>query len=93
MLETITNVDLLEIPVITKQCFQNIRRALHEFLFQKYSKDILEYYNVMEMFYEGKKFEKLFCGLSCENFSIGSFLSWNVFLNFIETVFHGEQGA
>ena len=82
-----------QIPVITKHCFQNIRRTLHEFLFQKYSKDILEYYNVMEMFYECKKFEKLFCGLSCEIFSIGSFLSWNVFLNFTETAFHGEQGA
>ena len=26
--------------VITKQCFQNIRETFHEFLFQKYSKDI-----------------------------------------------------
>ena len=29
-----------QFPVITKQCFQNIRRIFHEFLFQKYSKDI-----------------------------------------------------
>ena len=29
-----------QISVITKQCFQNIRRTLHELLFQKYSKDI-----------------------------------------------------
>ena len=31
-----------QIPVITKQCFQNIRRTFHKFLFQKYSKDIPE---------------------------------------------------
>ena len=30
----------LEMLVITKQCFQNIRRTFHEFLFKKYSKDI-----------------------------------------------------
>ena len=29
-----------QIPLITKQCFQNIRRTCYEFLFQKYSKDI-----------------------------------------------------
>ena len=44
-------------------------------------------------FYEAKKFEKLFCELSSENFNIGSLLSWNVFLNFTKTVFHWEQGA
>ena len=29
-----------QVPVITKKCFQNIRRTFHEFLFQKYSKGI-----------------------------------------------------
>ena len=29
-----------QIPVITKQCFQNIGKTFHEFLFQKYSKNI-----------------------------------------------------
>ena len=29
-----------QVPVITKKCFQNIRRTFHEFLFQKYSKDV-----------------------------------------------------
>ena len=28
-----------QVPLITKQCFQNIRRTFHKFLFQKYSKD------------------------------------------------------
>ena len=41
-------------------------------------------------FYEVKKFGKFFCGLSCESFNIGSLFTWNVFLNFIETVFHSE---
>ena len=27
-------------PVTVKQCFQNIRKTFHEFLFQKYSEDI-----------------------------------------------------
>ena len=40
----------------------------------------------MKIFLEVKKFKKLFCGLSCENFNIGSVLSCNVFLNVIETV-------
>ena len=78
-------------PVITKQCFQNIRRTFHEFLFQKYFKNIpgiLQGYE--NIFYEVKKFKKLFCGLSCENFNFGSLLSCNIFLNFTETVFHLE---
>ena len=29
-----------EIPVITKQCFQNIRKTFHELLFQTHFKDI-----------------------------------------------------
>ena len=40
----------------------------------------------MKIFLEVKKFKKLFCGLSCENFNIGSVLSCKVFLNVIETV-------
>ena len=41
-------------------------------------------------FYEVKKFKKLLCGLSWENFNIGSLVSCNVFLNRIETVSHLE---
>ena len=37
---------------------------------------------------EVKKFKKSFCGLSCENFNIGSLLSCNIFLIFNETVLH-----
>ena len=36
---------------------------------------------------------KKFCGLSCEIFNFDGLLYWNVFVNFIETVFHWEQGA
>ena len=39
---------------------------------------------------EAKKFKKDFCGLSCENLNIGSLLSGNVSLNFIETALHLE---
>ena len=45
-----------------------------------------EYCKVIKIFLEVKKFKKLFCGLFCENFNIGSLLSCNVFLNFTETV-------
>ena len=45
---------------------------------------------VMKIFLEVKKIKKLFYGLSCGNFNIGSFLSCNVFLNLIETVIHLE---
>ena len=44
----------------------------------------------MKIFLEVKKFKKLFYGLSCESFHIGSLLSYNVFLNFIETILHLE---
>ena len=32
--------DLTITNVVTKQCFQNIRKPFHKFLFQKYFKDI-----------------------------------------------------
>ena len=44
--------------------------------FQGYPGDIII---LWKCFYEVKNFEKLFCGLSCENFDFGSLLSWNVF--------------
>ena len=43
-------------------CFKNIR---------KYCK-APEYCKAMKIFLEVKKFKKLFCGLFCENFDIGS---------------------
>ena len=46
--------------------------------------------SVPKIFLEVKKLKKLFCGLSCENLDVGSFLTCNVFLNFIETVLHLE---
>ena len=71
-----------EIAVIIKQCFQNIRRKFHEFLFQKYFKE-------MKMLLWSQKVRSL----SSKIFNINSLLSWNVFLNFIETDFHWEQEA
>ena len=44
----------------------------------------------MKIFLEVKKIKKMFCGLTCENFNIGSLLSCIIFLNFIETVLHLE---
>ena len=49
-----------------------------------------EYCKVMKTFLEVKNFKKLFCGISCENVNLGSLLSCNVFLNFMETVLHLE---
>ena len=46
------------------------------------------YFKVMKRYLEVKKFKKLFCGLSCENFKIGCLLSCNVFLNLSATVLH-----
>ena len=54
-------------------------------IFQRYRCNIVK---VIKIFLETKKFKKLLRGLSCENFNIGSLLSCNVFLNFIETVLH-----
>ena len=59
-------------------CFKNVPRISPE------------YWKVVKIFLEVKKFKNLFCGLSCENFNIGSLHSCNVFLNFIETVLHLE---
>ena len=58
----------------TNVCFKNIPRISPE------------YCKVMRIFLEVKKLKKMFCGLSCENFKIGSLLSCNVFLNLVETV-------
>ena len=46
--------------------------------------------NIRKVFLGVKKFKKLFCGLSCESFNIGSLLPCNVLLNFIETVLYLE---
>ena len=88
----ITNVDLLAnsgnhkamLPVYLKTILQIYVSKI----FQRYPRNIVRLWKCS---YEVKKFKKLFCGLSCEIFNIGSFLSWNVFLNFIETVFYWEQ--
>ena len=72
---TITDVDLL------------VNSSNHKAMFPEYSKNISRI-SVSKIFhYEVKKFKKLFCGLSCENFNIASLLSPNVFLKCIETVF------
>ena len=55
-------------------CFKNIPRIFPE------------YYKVIKIFLEVKKFNKLFYELSYENFNISSLLSCNVFLIFIETI-------
>ena len=73
-------------PVITKQCFDNIWRTLQEFIFEKYSKDIPKILKCYEnVFIKWKIFIAYTVKLN-----IGSLLSWNIFLNFIETVFHWE---
>ena len=53
-------------------------------IFDGYPRNIV----IMKIFLEVKKFKKPFCGLSCENFNIGSLLSCNIFLIFIEAVLH-----
>ena len=87
---TKTNVDLLTSSSNYKAMFleysQYIPRISISKMFQGYCRNILK---LWKCFYEVKKF----CGLSFEIFFIGSFFSWNVFLNFIETVFYWEQGA
>ena len=73
-------------PVITKQCFDNIWRTLQEFIFEKYSKDIPKILQCYE-----NAFIKWKCFVAYTvKLNIGSLLFWNVFLNFIETVFHWE---
>ena len=71
-----------QIPVITKQCFQNIWKTFHEFLFSKifqgYPRNIVK---LWKCFYEVKKFGEL----SCEFFVLA--------VSFIETFSHWEQGA
>ena len=59
-------------------CFKNIPRISRE------------YCKAVKIFLGFKKFKKIFCGLSCENINIGSLLSCNIFLNFIETFLHLE---
>ena len=44
----------------------------------------------MKIILEIKKYKKLFWGLPCEDFNIGRLLSYNVYVNFIETVLHLE---
>ena len=61
----------------------------HEVMFSEYSRNISQMFvskifpryprNIVMKFLEVKKFKKLFCGLSCENFNTGSLLSCNVF--------------
>ena len=91
---TIANVDLLANSSNCKVMFPEYSKNIPPIsvwkIFQGYPGNTVM---LWKCFYEVKKFEKFFCGLSCENFKIDSLLSWNVFLNFIETVFHWEQGA
>ena len=70
---------LWQIPVITKQCFQNIQRTFHKFLFQKYSKDIpgiLQGYE--NIFMKSKYWKNCFVGYSAKILILGvSELYWN----------------
>ena len=65
---------------------RNIPRISVSKIFQEYHGNMLSYEDILE----AKKFKKDFCGLSCENLNIGSLLSGNVSLNFIETALHLE---
>ena len=93
----ITNVDLLtnssnhKVIIIDKfAIIHNIRGTFYECCFKNFPRISSEYCKVLKIFLEVKKFRKWICGLSCENFNIGSLLSCNVFLNFVETVLHLE---
>ena len=55
-------------------------------IFQGYPRNIVNYKNI----FRSQIVQKLFCGLSYENVNIGSLLSCNDFLDFIETVLHLE---
>ena len=83
-----TNNDLLVNSSNHKAMFpeylKNIPRISVSKIFQGYFRNIAK---LWKYFYEVKKFKKLFCELSCENFRIVTLLSRNVFLNYIETVF------
>ena len=59
-------------------------------MFPEYSKDIPEILQGYENIFIKSKFKNLLCGLSYQNFNIGSLLSCNVFRNCIETVFRLE---
>ena len=59
-----TNVDFWQIPIITEQCFQNIQKIFHEFLFQNYSKiipGILQSYKNVFMNSKSKKIAFALC--------------------------------
>ena len=89
---TITNVNLLANSSNDKSMFpeysKNIPRISVSKIFQRYPRNIVRFW---KYFYEFKKFKKIFCVLFCGTFNIGSLFVWNVFLNFIETVFHLES--
>ena len=61
-------------------------------MFPEYSRNIPQmfprYCKVMKISLEVKKFEKVFCGLSCENLNIGSLISCNVYVKLIEASLH-----
>ena len=89
----ITNVDLLANSSNHEVMFQGHSRnvpKIRTFCFENIPRISLEYYKVMKILLEIRNFKKIFCGLSSENFNIGSLLSCNIFLNFIETVLHLE---
>ena len=89
----IANVDLLANSSNHEVMFQGHSRNVPQiriFCFKNIPRISLEYYKVMKILLEIRNFKKLFCGLSSENFNIGSLLSCNIFLNFIETVLHLE---
>ena len=81
-----------KIPVITKQCFQNIERTFHEFLFQKYFKDIPGILiGYKKSFMKSKTSKNCFLSYPVKFLIlVDNLLSGNVFLNFMETVFHSE---
>ena len=86
----ITNVDLLANSsnhVMFPEYSRNIPWMSVSIIFQGYPRNIVK---LWKYFSKSKSSKKLFCEFSCENFNIGSLLSCNVFLNFIETVLHLE---
>ena len=64
-----------QIPVITKQCFQNIfEEHSTNLCFQNIPKISPEYCKVTEIFLWSHEIKILFCEWSCENVNVGSLL-------------------
>ena len=85
----ITNVDLLAISSNHKVMFPEYSRNIPWMSvsksFQGQSRNILR---LWICFCDVQKFKKLFCGLSCEIYNIGSLISWMLFWTLLKSFFN-----